>query len=578
MCSGFFLYNIMGLRESRGDFMNITTVSGKNGEEILNIEGMLLHSKYNPKVQAIKKAKESYKSNYVHILFGYGNGYLVDALIEEFQYGETLIIIDPLISMDYIKPIVKYENEHIFVHNDFHNIKEFINNLVEIEHEGFFQTICSFNYDKLFPKEYKYFLECVRDRQQANIVNDNTIILRAKDWQFNFLENLPNILKNESIGILENKYKGPIVVASGGPSLTKQLALIKEYRNTIILIAAGSTINSLLKNDIYPDFVLSIDGHIANKKQFSDIYSNKINLVYSYFNHPEIAKHFKNQYYFSDSFDNKNTSFLKGIINKEIPTLLGGGTVAHFSLTFSEFISSIDTPIAMVGQDLAYTNDLTHAEGNKQYGLVDEARDFIYLDGYYGEKVKSSVAFNSMKVQFEILIKHVIKNTDRVFNCTEGGVKIDGFKQIPFSKFLTTYATDTLNAVNLDDNTIKVKNNNFIGTVKEYEDLCDEALLLIADGLKKLQRNKSLRSFDLSVLKALDKIDSFLHENQDQLPIQYIMQYVNVMLAKQKQPLEKELGTEVFSKVKSKNETIYKEIEKTFQHYKKILKKIKNSR
>lgn len=554
--------------------MEFKLVKGKNNEEILSVQGLLLHSKYNPVLQAEKKAKEVYKPNYVHVLFGYGNHYLIDALVKEFKNNEILIVIDPLISTEVIKPNITYKNEFIFVHNEFEKIKTFLDTLDEIQHKGLYTTICSFNYDKLFPKEYKYFLESVRDIQQSKVVNDNTVMLRAENWQYNFLQNLESMIDNNTIKKLSERYTCPIVIASGGPSLTKQLPLIKKYRNSIILVASGSTINSLLNDNISPDYVLSIDGDIANNQHFKDIYSDKINLVYSYFNYPEVRKHFKNQYYFSDSLESKNTIFLKKFIGEDIPTLVGGGSVAHYALSFAEYITEPTIPIAIVGQDLAYTDNVTHAKGNKQQTVIKEEKKYIYLDGYYGEKVKSDLPFNSMKVGFENLINNFLKNVDRIYNCTEGGVRINGLKQLPFKTFLETQATDSVKIYNLDDS----KNERIIDNKKidEYLNKCERALELISKGLMKLERNKALTYFDKNVIQSLDQIDDYLREQQDELPLQYIMQLVEIVLLKQEGIIENETTSKIFREKKDANEFVYKKINEVIELFKEKLIKIKN--
>lgn len=554
--------------------MEIKLIKGKNNEDILSVQGLLLHSKYNPISQAEKKAKEMYRPNYVHILFGYGNQYLVNSLIEEFKNNEILIVIDPLISKGIVKPKVTYKNEFIFVHDDFKKIKTFLDTLDEIQHKGLYTTICSFNYDKLFPEEYKYFLESIRDIQQSKVVNDNTILLRAENWQYNFVQNLESMLDNGTIEKMKGIYTCPIVVASGGPSLTKQLPLIKKYRDSIILIAAGSTINSLLVNDISPDYVLSIDGDVANNQHFKDVDSEQIDLIYSYFNYPDILSHFKNKYYFSDSLESKNTVFLKGFTDEEIPTLIGGGSVAHYALSFAEFISKSSAPIAIIGQDLAYTDNITHAKGNKQQAIIEKGKKFIYIDGYYEGKVKSDISFNSMKVGFENLINNFLENTDRIYNCTEGGAKIVGLHQISFLSFLETYTTNPVKKYNLDDS--KYKKSIDKKKIEAYLSKCEEALELTSRGLMKLERNKSLINFDTNVTKALDEIDQFLREKQDELPLQYIMQLVEVVLLKNEDLVECDTTSKIFRRKKEANEFVYTKIAEALELFKQKLLKIKN--
>lgn len=59
------------------------------------------------------------------------------------------------------------------------------------------------------------------------------------------------------------------LLCGNGPSLDKYLDLIKEHREKIILISAGSTTHTLLKHDIYPDFVVTLESDFATFEAFT---------------------------------------------------------------------------------------------------------------------------------------------------------------------------------------------------------------------------------------------------------------------------------------------------------------------
>ncbi|UZN00109.1 hypothetical protein OL548_09750 [Lysinibacillus sp. MHQ-1] len=93
---------------------------------------------------------------------------------------------------------------------------------------------------------------------------------------------------------------------------------------------------------------------------------------------------------------------IKEGLGKDLPMLSTGGTVA---ITALEIASKISTgPIAIIGQDLAYTNNKSHAENNNHYSeLTDEffKKDMAFeVEGYYGEPVKTNHQFNSMRKKY----------------------------------------------------------------------------------------------------------------------------------------------------------------------------------
>lgn len=83
-------------------------------------------------------------------------------------------------------------------------------------------------------------------------------------------------------------------------------------------------------------------------------------------------------------------------------------------------------PIALIGQDLAYTENLTHANNNKNQKSVDDSyfkkRNAFQVEGYFDDLVMTDYVFYSMKNSFEQIHKK-IKHSASIFNCTEGGLK-----------------------------------------------------------------------------------------------------------------------------------------------------------
>ena len=54
-------------------------------------------------------------------------------------------------------------------------------------------------------------------------------------------------------------YSKPTIICGNGPSLDAYLPIIKEYREKLNVVAAGSATHSLLVNDIIPDFMVTLE-------------------------------------------------------------------------------------------------------------------------------------------------------------------------------------------------------------------------------------------------------------------------------------------------------------------------------
>lgn len=412
----------------------IKYIDTRTGNKTIEFDSYLLHSKYDPIKEAQRIAEKEYTENFVHIVFGYGCGYLVDEL-KKLLEDEVIIVIDPF------KIELNINDDTIYGKNQINDFKTQLSSSLEnLSREV--KVICSLNYDKIAPEFYKEVLQSVKDVQRSNQVDEYTIRTGSEGWQENYIKNLPLLIRDQPLSHNSKFNDVPVVIASGGPSLTKQLPLLQSIRENIILVAAGSTINSLLKHDIEPDYVVTIDGSEANYHHFENIHSNKTKLIYGLSSNYKIQYEWKNERYaFLTTDDVKVQEIIEKKYGVDLPLIAGGGSVANFTLTVATNLSS--GPIALIGQDLAYTDLQTHASGNKYAMRIDdeflEKRDAFQTEGYYGEQVMTDYPFHAMKLAFETLIT-ILPNIPTIYNCTEGGVKIKGVEQVTFKEFCKKFA------------------------------------------------------------------------------------------------------------------------------------------
>lgn len=68
--------------------LDIIYLQTKNDKPNAKVNGYFLHSNYNPEAEADKYIDKNYKEGYLNILFGYGLGYIANAIAKNM---ETLI-------------------------------------------------------------------------------------------------------------------------------------------------------------------------------------------------------------------------------------------------------------------------------------------------------------------------------------------------------------------------------------------------------------------------------------------------------------------------------------------------------
>ncbi|MBD8025408.1 motility associated factor glycosyltransferase family protein [Ureibacillus sp. Re31] len=546
----------------------------KSGNETLKINEYHVHSKYNPIIESERIAEKEYSMNCTHIVFGYGKGYVVDSLLRKMK-NESIIIVDPLIAMGKIQIEERHKNCEKIYYWEEKSINT-LGYLISTISEGKalkIKVIVTPNYDKLFVKNYRDLLIYLRDFQNKTQINYNTEVFFANQWQRNFSINVPMIAKDESLSVLHNQFDLPIVLAAGGPSLTKQLPLLKKIQEHVIIIASGSTVNSLLAADLEPDFVISIDGGEPNYKHFKDLQFDKARLIYSPYNHYGVRKSFRKRgYVFTQVSQEEVGKYLLDNIGINLPVLAGGGTVAHYGVTVAGLFNS--GPIAMIGQDLAYTNNQTHAKGNKFAKEVEELSELnvelIPVEGYDGETVYTSRDFLSMKMVFEEIIRFY-KPLVPIYNCTEGGVKLKGYEQMSFKDFVDTYVETT-----------KVKNLDYIDnhdvnykTDKEIVDIYKKELKLIGDlenllikGMNVLHKVKNNTFFDQHTLNLFDKIEKEINQKSKKIQIHFLIGPITLEVSNCYLEKPNETQKEAFERVWNQTYTLYKRLLEAFKKVK----------
>ena len=537
--------------------LEIIYLQTKNEKPNAKVNGYYLHSNYNPEAEAEKYINNNYKEGYLNILFGYGLGYIANAIAK--KYGNTdILVYDPLFSSLNIEN--KDEIEGVFS-----DLQDFCKRSADYiaDFDRKVNILISPNYDKIFNSEYKEFLDFIHHIQIEDIVNENTIRFFGDLWQENYIMNLYYVHKDQSLKALYNKYDCPVILASGGPSLTKQLPLLKEIKDKCLIISAGSTINSLLAADIIPDYVVTMDGGESNYLHFKNIKNYNFDLIYGLGNAWQIERDFKgNSYSFCFYGEDSIQKRIKEGLGRDLPMLSTGGTVA---ITALEIASKISTgPIAIIGQDLAYTNNKSHAENNNHYSELTEEffmKDLAFeIEGYYGEPVKTNHQFNSMRKSIERLYV-MLQNQHIIYNCTEGGVKINGMPQLDFTTFCKNYMYNSINVPKLKfDNEI----NNNRSIYKEFMNQEIEVYLkikkLLVEAIYLLKEERNNTVFSASTLKKLDKIDSKLKEYYPQVIMERIIDPITMDVVRMTLDSKKLEGKEKFKQIYKQNMYLYENI------------------
>ncbi|EQA9764241.1 motility associated factor glycosyltransferase family protein, partial [Campylobacter coli] len=252
-----------------------------------------------------------------------------------------------------------------------------------------------------------------------------------------FVYNLPQMITHPTYKELLNKRRGlseTAIIVSTGPSLTKQLPLLKKYQNKATIFCADSSYPILAKHNIKPDYVCMLERSELTAEFFNHDFGDfdkDIVFVCAGVTHPNALKYLKDK---NLIITQKVLSFPYYLQLKEFSYAAVGFSVAH---TLSYLATYLDHKnIILIGQDLAYAENGCSHPSDYQNSATYESQmyEHILTTAYGGEKkVKTHEIWLLFKHWFE---NKMIPNTQKLnittYNCTEGGARIEGAIEKPF--------------------------------------------------------------------------------------------------------------------------------------------------
>ncbi|EAH6514632.1 DUF115 domain-containing protein [Campylobacter jejuni] len=254
-----------------------------------------------------------------------------------------------------------------------------------------------------------------------------------------FVYNLPQMITHPSYKELLSKRKGisdTAIIVSTGPSLTKQLPLLKKYANKATIFCADSSYPILAKHGIKPDYVCMLERTEITAEFFNHDFGEfdkDIIFICAGVVHPKAIEYLKgrNRKYLIIP---RYLYFPIYIKLKYFDFLYNTPSVAHMACYLSLHLSHKN--IIFIGQDLAYAENGNSHPDDYQNSANYESQmyEHILTTAYGGNgKVETHSIWLLFKNWFE---NEMIPNTRKMgittYNCTEGGARIEGTIEKPF--------------------------------------------------------------------------------------------------------------------------------------------------
>ncbi|WP_411628831.1 motility associated factor glycosyltransferase family protein [Campylobacter coli] len=288
---------------------------------------------------------------------------------------------------------------------------------------------------------YKKFYEDIWHKADELCEKNIKVVIRNlgsnSDLSFecysHLLQNIPSMLESipfqRILSERKNKFDNTIVV-SAGPSLAKQLPLLKAYQDKAVIFCADGALSMLEKEGIIPDYVTNLDFTDLAMKFFQNK-ENKTSLnMLSCATHPSLVHFLDNK-----SVVLRDDPLYQRFNLNDFGYIDTGTHVSHFSYTLALALGFKN--IIMIGQDLAFDEEgNSHSKGfdfgEKFSG--EENIDKFKIPAYAGKgEVLTHITWNDYRIKLEYLFACNDQKA-KFYNATEGGARINFTEELSFKE------------------------------------------------------------------------------------------------------------------------------------------------
>ncbi|EPX7664848.1 motility associated factor glycosyltransferase family protein [Campylobacter jejuni] len=495
---------------------------------------------YQDPIKELQTMLNTYNDKYllypVLYFYGFGNGILFKALLQNKNHQHIIVFEKDIEIIWVMFHVLDFSNE-------LQNSRLMILQTSSLDIE-FFSNFCSskpfFQFSRIYFLElmshyYERFHEDILGLNKKLAENFKNIILRngndpldALQGIEQFVYNLPQMITHPSYKELLSKRKGisdTAIIVSTGPSLTKQLPLLKKYANKATIFCADSSYPILAKHGIKPDYVCMLERKAITAEFFNHDFGefdNGICFIIKSIVHPNAINYLTKK---TDNFTIVSTyaSFIQYLKLDYFGYFNMGFSVAHMACYLSLHLNHKN--IIFIGQDLAYAENGNSHPDDYQNSASYESRRYphLYTLAYGGkEKIKTHHVWLMFKRNLEQDVQKIQKYLDtKIYNCTEGGARIEGTIEKPF-----LWACENLLHKDLNKPFEKLeplslnKQNEFL--LKAYYKVCksikhcrDFSKILSNDfnNIQNIYLNLNKKENDLNL--AIKKIDEFKNKLED---------------------------------------------------------------
>ena len=427
----------------------------KNGDEVLH-----LHSRYDPLKEASELVDGAYdeRRNY-YIVFGFGLGYTLEELMRRTIEGDLVFLMEPNLQL-FRKALEERDFSSILEKG---NVTWSIGESPEIAFVRWMKTYNIARMDGLgvveLPSERKLiepdYMKRFSNQLKGMIVtaggNLQTLMIMARQYQANTLFNLRYILMNPPLKSLFGAFEGkPAIIVSAGPSLDKNIDLLHEVRDKVLIIAVDTSLKPLKAKGIEPHLICTGDPQEANYRHLRGASNSGAFLIAEPMTNPKSFRDF-NGNVFIGSYGDKVVTWMEEFI-PELGRVLCWGSVATMAFDVARKLGA--DPIIFIGQDLSFPGGRTYAKGTyfeteekRAMTVEEQERNGVYtVEDIFGNQITTN---RQMFAYHRWFVNEIKRTKAKVINATEGGILKEGVEILTLRETIDRYCFQEFDALSV---------------------------------------------------------------------------------------------------------------------------------
>jgi len=248
---------------------------------------------------------------------------------------------------------------------------------------------------------------------------------------------------------LFGKFKGtPAIVVGAGPSLDKEIDLLKTLPSNALILSGGSSIGALLQSGVIPHFAATVDPNPAQYLRLRQSQPFCLPTFYRSRALYEALMHQKGPLLYLRGGDGYPiVEWFEKAVGVEGPILEGGHSVTNMILEIAHALGC--DPIIMVGYDLAYSSGnvyskhVTESLSDKESTQLSRKKKEGVITGKSPTGSVSTEAKWIIEAQWiEKFQKEFPKSL--IINTATEGLAIEGIATMPLKQAVETYCQNPL--------------------------------------------------------------------------------------------------------------------------------------